>query len=152
MSRAETICPVARSDRNSWTQLLRANVWTTSGAFLAFSFGFGLLLRVVLRSHQDDHLGFWSWFFLVSLAGAGYGFVRARQDTAAGAAPRPISRTENLIAGALAVSATLIIWFTDNTSARMQGRYLVAFLVAALMATDSVIRHWRHRVDLGGRP
>ena len=45
-----------------------------------------------------------------------------------------------------------MIWFTDNTSARMLGRYLVALLVAALMAIDLVTRYWRKPVDPGGRP
>lgn len=146
------MCLVAHSDRNSWTQRLRANAWTTYGTFLAFYFGCGLLLRVVLRSHQEDYLGFYGWFFLVSLSGAGFGFVRARHDAAAGVAPGPISRTENLLAGALVVSTTLVIWSTDNTSARMQGRYLVAFLAAALMAVDLISRYWRKAVDPGGRP
>ena len=83
------MCLVAQSDRNSWSQRLRANAWTTYGTFLAFYFGCGLLLRVVFRSHQDDYLGFWSWFFLVSLAGAGYGFVRARHDAAPESPPAP---------------------------------------------------------------
>jgi hypothetical protein len=150
--RAEIVCSVVQSDWNSWTQRLRANAWTTYGTVLAFYFGCGLLLRVVLRSHQQDYLGFWGWFFLVSLAGAGYGFVRARQDTAAGVVPGRISRTKHLLAGALAVCTTLVIWFTDNTSARMEGRYLVAFLVAALMAVDSVTRYWRKAVSPSDRP
>lgn len=137
---------MAQRDRNSWTQRLRANAWTTYGTLLAFYFGCGLLLRVVLRSHQDDYLGFWGWFFLVSLVGAGYGFVRVLHDAAAGVAPGAISRTANLLAGALAISTTLVIWFTDNTSARMQGRYFVALLVAVLMAVDSITRYWRKPV------
>ena len=76
-------------------------------------------------------------------AGTGYGIVRARRNRAAGISPRPISRTENVLAGTLAVSAFLIIWFTDNTSARMVGRYLVALLVAALIAVDWAMRHRR---------
>ena len=99
----------------------------------------------MLRSQQDDYLGFWGWFFLVSLAGVGYGILRARRDRAAGMSPRPISRTENLLAGTLAVSTFLIIWFTDNTSAQMIGRYLVALLVAALIGVDWTIRHRRQR-------
>ena len=134
---------MAQSALNLWTQLFEANVWTRYGAWMTLHFGLGLLLRVVLRSQQDDYLGFWGWFLLVSLAGVGYGIVRARRDRAAGISPRPISRTENLLAATLAVSAFLIIWFTDNTSARMVGRYLVALLVAARIAFDWSIRHRR---------
>lgn len=106
-------------------------------------FGLGLLLRVVLRSQQDDYLGFWSWFFLVSLVCVGYGVLSARRDRAVGISSRPITHTDNLLAGTLAVSGFLIVWFTDNTSARMIGRYLVGLLVAALIAVDWAIRHRR---------
>ena len=83
------------------------------------------------------------WFFLVSLVGAGYGFVRARRDAAAGITLGRISRAENAVAGGLALAFTLIIWMTDNPSARMPGRYVVAVLVAALIAVD-----WRSRFRL----
>jgi hypothetical protein len=106
-------------------------------------FGLGLLLRVVLRSQQRDYLGFWSWFFLVSLLGVGYGILCARRDRAVGISSRPISLTQNVVAGILAVSGFLIVWFTDNTSARMIGRYLVGLLVGALIAVDWAIRHGR---------
>ena len=136
---------MAQTAPNLWSQLLRANVWTGYGAWITLHFGLGLLLRVVLRSQQDDYLGFWGWFFLVSLAGVGYGILCARRDREAGISSRPISRTENLLAGTLAVSAFLIIWFTDNPSARMIGRYLVGLLVVVLIAVDWAIRHRRQR-------
>ena len=134
---------MAQEERRLWNQLLRANVWTAYGSLLALNFGFGLLLRVVLRSHEDDYVGFWGWFFLVSLFGAGYGFVRTRKDRADGIARRPISRSEKLLASMLAVFTIIIVFATDHTSGRMPGRYLVALLVAVLMAVDSIVRH-RH--------
>jgi len=137
---------VAQEHRNSWRQLLRANVWTGYGSYLAVSFGSGFLLRLVLQSHQEDYVGFSLWLLLVSLAGAGYGFVRARQDRSEGTIQRPVSRIENVLASVLAISATIIIVATDNTSARMLGRYTVALLVAVLAVVDSVARHRRTRV------
>ena len=115
---------------------------------MTLHFGLGLLLRMVFGTENNDYLGFWGWFFLFSLAGAGYGFVRVRQDDAAGIEPRPRGRTDNLLWAAFAVPVFLIIWFTDNTSARMPGRYLVALIVAILMVVDSIKRHYRRsRVD-----
>jgi hypothetical protein len=127
-------------DRKSWTRRLTANVWTTYGTAMVLNFGFGLLLRMFPLNQAGDYIGFWGWFLFVSMAGAGYGFVRAGQDAANGIASRPISRAQNVLAGALAVSVILIIFATDNTSARMPGRYIVALLVAALIVVDSVTR------------
>ena len=133
--------------RKSWTRRLTANVWTTYGTGMVFNFGFGLLLRMFPLNQAGDYIGFWGWFLLVSMAGAGYGLVRAGQDAANGIASRPISHAENVIAGVLAVSVILIIFATDNTSARMPGRYIVGLLVATLIVVDSVTRRWRRGVE-----
>jgi hypothetical protein len=141
----ERIFLVAGRDWSSWTQLLKANVWTAYGIPMSFNFGFGLFLRLFPLHQAGDYVGFWGWFLLIALAGAGYGIFRARQDAAAGVAPRPISRAENVLAGVLAVVVIVTIFATDNTSARMPGRYFVALLVAMLIVADAVSRRWRRR-------
>ena len=130
---------MAESERK-WVQLLSANVWTTYGSWMVLHFGLGLLLRMFPLHQAGDYIGFWGWFLLVSLSGAGYGAFRARQDAAAGLARRPISRTEYVLAAVFAVSVIVIVFATDNTSARMPGRYLVAVLVAVLIVVDSISR------------
>ena len=133
---------MAESERK-WVQLLSANVWTTYGSWMVLHFGLGLLLRMFPLHQAGDYIGFWGWFLLVSLSGAGYGAFRARQDAAAGLAHRPISRTEYVLAAVFAVSVSVIVFATDNTSARMPGRYLVAVLVAVLIVVDSISRRSR---------
>lgn len=147
LAKVRQALPSSSEDQKSWTRRLNANVWTTFGTWMVFHFGFGLLLRVFPLNQAGDYIGFWGWFLLVSMAGAGYGYVRAAQDAAYGIASRPISRAEKVLAGVLAVSATVIVFATDNTSARMPGRYIVALLVATLIVVDSVARRWRRGVE-----
>ena len=82
---------------------------------------------------------------------------RYKVETSAGMARRPISRTEQWLAGLLMGSSFLIVLFTDNGGRRMAGRYAVAVLVAAFIVLDwaasrrrgAGVRPARHATTVG---
>ena len=130
-------------DRSRRSQLLRANVWTGYGGLMAFLAEFNLLLRIVTRSHQEDYLGFWGWSCAVWFTALGYGIVRAGMDDGKGMPPRPVSPAEHTIAIAFLVGTVVVVWFTDNTSARLLGRGVVFLLLLLLIAADCLRRSLR---------
>lgn len=139
---------MAQRDRHSWPPLLVANAWTRYGTWLVLHFGLGFLLRAATNNPPEEYLGFWGWFFLVSLIAFGYGVWRYRQGDCAGNRAPADQPYRKLMAGLLGASVVLIVLFTDNSSsARMPGRYSVAVLVAAYIVLDWAVQRRRRAAN-----
>ena len=128
--------------RLSWARERRTNAWTYFGWWFTAYNGASLLLRVVLRSHQEDYFAFWGWLCLVSVTALAYGLFRARRDEAGTVAYRPTRFAWVVVIG-FNIGAFVIIWFTDNTSARLVGRGVVSLLLLLLIAMDCLRRSLR---------